>query len=123
MNVSFKEVSGGILAPRGFRAAGVFGDITRLGSGKGSQTGGTRDVALIVSDIPAAVAGLFTTNQICAAPVKVCLSRMSRGVAQAVVVNSGNANACTGRIGLADAMEMARFTARALRLKSEHMLV
>jgi glutamate N-acetyltransferase/amino-acid N-acetyltransferase len=76
-----------------------------------------------VSDVPAAVAGLFTTNQICAAPVKVCLSRMARGVAQALVANSGNANACTGRTGLVDAMEMTRFTARALQLKSEHILV
>jgi glutamate N-acetyltransferase/amino-acid N-acetyltransferase len=123
MNVSFKEVPGGILAPRGFRAAGVFCDIKRLGTGKGSQKGRKRDLALIVSDVPAAVAGLFTTNQICAAPVKVCLSRMARGVAQALVANSGNANACTGRTGLVDAMEMTRFTARALQLKSEHILV
>ncbi len=57
---------------------------------------------------------MFTTNQICAAPVKVCLQRVKKGVAQAIVVNSGNANACTGRQGLKDAIEMARVTAEAL---------
>ena len=50
--------------------------------------------------MPATVAGMFTTNQVCAAPVKVCAERVKRGTAQAIVVNSGNANVCTGRQGL-----------------------
>src|SRR5215471_1617779 len=106
MKLKLKQVAGSIVAPKGFRAAGVFCDIKRLGTGKGSERGRKRDLALIVSEIPAVVAGMFTTNQVCAAPVKVCLERVKRGVAQAVVANSGNANACTGRQGMKDAQAM-----------------
>jgi len=123
MKVKLTSVSGSIVAPRGFRAAGVFCDIKRLGTGKGSDKGQQRDLALIVSQAPATVAGMFTTNQACAAPVKVCLERVRKGRAQAVVVNSGNANACTGRQGLQDAREMARFTERALNLPAGAALV
>jgi len=94
-----------------------------LGTGKGSEKGNKRDLALIVSDVPAAVAGTFTTNQTCAAPVKVCLERVGLGRAQAIVANSGNANACTGKQGLKDALEMARFTERALSLPAGLALV
>ena len=117
------EIAGSIVAPRGFRASGVFCDIKRLGTGKGSEKGNKRDLALIVSDVPAAVAGTFTTNQTCAAPVKVCLERVGLGRAQAIVANSGNANACTGKQGLKDALEMARFTERALSLPAGLALV
>src|SRR5690606_33022725 len=116
MTAKFKTVTGSINAPQGFQSAGVFADIKRLGTGKGSNKGQKRDLALIVSDAPCTVAGLFTTNQICAAPVKVCLERMKRGQARAIVVNSGNANACTGRQGMADAREMAAFAEAALKL-------
>src|SRR5262249_60208809 len=85
--------------------------------------GQKRDVALIVAEVPAAVAGMFTTNQVCAAPVKVCVPRVHQGRAQVIVVNSGNANACTGRQGLSDALEMARFTERALNLPRGSALV
>jgi glutamate N-acetyltransferase/amino-acid N-acetyltransferase len=61
--------------------------------------------------VPATVAGMFTTNQVCAAPVKVCVERMKKGTAQAIVVNSGNANACTGKQGLEDAREMTALVA------------
>ncbi len=110
------EIAGSIVAPRGFRASGVFCDIKRLGTGKGSDKGDKRDLALIMSDVPAAVAGAFTTNQTCAAPVKICIERVRRGRAQVIVANSGNANACTGKQGFKDALEMARFTERALAL-------
>ena len=113
---SFKEVSGSIVAPKGFRAAGVFCDIKRLGTGKGSDKGPKRDLALIVSEAPASAAGMFTTNQVCAAPVKVCIERVGKRSARAIVANSGNANACTGGQGMADALEMARFTERAMAL-------
>ncbi|MGD0743558.1 MAG: bifunctional ornithine acetyltransferase/N-acetylglutamate synthase, partial [Verrucomicrobiota bacterium] len=102
----FKEIPGSIVAPQGFLASGVFCDIKRLGTGKGSDKGRKRDLALIVSEVPATVAGMFTTNQVCAAPVKVCVERVKQGTAQAIVVNSGNANACTGKQGLQDAREM-----------------
>ncbi|HPC61114.1 MAG TPA: bifunctional glutamate N-acetyltransferase/amino-acid acetyltransferase ArgJ [Verrucomicrobiota bacterium] len=123
MKIKLKSVSGSVVAARGFRASGVFCDIKRLGTGKGSEKGRKRDLALIVSDVPAAVAGMFTTNQVCAAPVKVCVPRVRKGSAQAIVVNSGNANACTGQQGLRDAGEMARFTERALALPRGSALV
>jgi len=101
MKMQFKSINGSIVAPIGFMASGVFCDIKKLGTGKGSNKGQKRDLALIVSEAPATVAGMFTTNQVCAAPVKVCLERVKKGTAQMVVVNSGNANACTGKQGLA----------------------
>ena len=106
MKAPFPETTGSILAPRGFLASGVFCDIKRLGTGKGSNKGQKRDLALIASTVPASVAGMFTTNQVCAAPVKVCAQRVRGGTARAIVVNSGNANACTGRQGLQDALAM-----------------
>ena len=123
MNSIFKVIPGSIVAPRGFLASGVFCDIKRLGTGKGSEKGRKRDLALIVSEVPATVAGMFTTNQVCAAPVKVCLERVENGAAQAIVVNSGNANACTGGQGRKDAYEMAALTAKALHMPAEHVLV
>jgi len=123
MKVNLTAVPGSIVAPQGFRASGVFCDIKRLGTGKGSEKGQKHDLALIVSDTPATVAGLFTTNQVCAAPVKVCLERVKKGRAQTIVVNSGNANACTGRQGLLDAREMVRFTEQALNLPGGSALV
>jgi glutamate N-acetyltransferase / amino-acid N-acetyltransferase len=123
MKNKFKEIPGSIVAPNGFLASGVFCDIKRLGTGKGSNKGPKRDLALIVSETPATVAGMFTTNQVCAAPVKVCVERMKKGVAQIVVVNSGNANACTGKQGMADAREMVSFTERTLALSAGRCLV
>jgi glutamate N-acetyltransferase/amino-acid N-acetyltransferase len=123
MKKLFKKIANSIVAPRGFLASGVFCDLKRLGTGTGSDKGQKRDLALIVSEVPAAVAGMFTTNQVCAAPVKVCVERVKRGVAQAIVVNSGNANACTGRKGLQDAHAMTAGLARHLRLPADHVLV
>src|SRR5215831_2377393 len=123
MQTDFRRIPGSVVAPRGFRASGVFCDIKRLGTGKGSEKGQKRDLALLVSDAPATVAGMFTTNQVCAAPVKVCLERVKKGTAHAVVLNSGNANACTGKQGLEDAREMVRFAERALDLPTGSVLV
>jgi len=123
MKKSFKEISGSVIAPRGFLASGVFCDIKRLGTGKGSNKGQKRDLALIVSETPATVAGMFTTNQVCAAPVKVCVERVKKGTARAVVINSGNANACTGKQGLQDAREMVRYAERALNVPKGSVLV
>src|SRR5512137_2988909 len=123
MKAPLSAIQGSILAPRGFTASGVFCDIKRLGTGKGSEKGKKRDLALIVSEVPATVAGMFTTNQVCAAPVKVCVPRARHGQARAVVVNSGNANACTGKQGMRDALEMARFTEQALHLPEASVLV
>lgn len=110
----FEIIQGGITAPTGFLASAVFCDIKRLGTGKGSNRKKKKDLALIVSETPATAAGLFTTNQVCAAPVKVCLDHLAKPVARAVVVNSGNANACTGPQGKRDALAMAAATARSV---------
>jgi glutamate N-acetyltransferase/amino-acid N-acetyltransferase len=107
----FRQVAGSICAPRGFKCAAIFCDIKKLGTGKGSEKGQKRDLALIVSDAPAAVAGVFTTNQVCAAPVKISRQHARNEHARAIVVNSGNANACTGRQGLRDAQTMTRLAA------------
>lgn len=123
MKLKFKVIEGSIVAPQGFLASGVFCDIKRLGTGKGSQKGKKRDLALIVSEVPATVAGMFTTNQVCAAPVKVCVERVKKGKAQAIVVNSGNANACTGKQGMKDAREMTAVLAKELHLPEAEVLV
>src|SRR6266700_3532331 len=123
MNTKFSRVTGSIVAPRGFLASGISCDIKRLGTGKGSEKGRKRDLALIVSEVPATVVGMFTTNQICAAPVKVCIQRVKKCVAQAIVVNSGNANACTGKQGLRDAFALTDLVAQALHMPAEQVLV
>ena len=125
MKLTFKTIEGSVVAPKGFSAGGVFCDIKRLGTGKGSDKGQKRDLALIVSEAPATVAGMFTTNQVCAAPVKVCLERIKKGmgIAQAVVVNSGNANACTGKEGLRDAKAMTEIAGRELNIPAEKIFV
>jgi glutamate N-acetyltransferase/amino-acid N-acetyltransferase len=123
MKRTFKEIAGSVVAPQGFRAAGVFCDIKRLGTGKGSNKGRKHDLALIVSEVPATVAGMFTTNQVCAAPVRVCIERVKKGTARAIVVNSGNANACTGKQGLQDAREMVRHAERTLNFPKGSVLV
>jgi glutamate N-acetyltransferase/amino-acid N-acetyltransferase len=123
MSDRIRVIEGSITSPRGFRAAGVFCDIKRLGTGKGSDKGPKRDLMLIASDGPAAVAGMFTTNQVCAAPVKVSLPHASKARAQAIVSNSGNANACTGKQGMKDATAMVRMAARAMGLAEQDVLV
>lgn len=121
--MKLKPITASITAPKGFKASGVFCDIKRLGTGKGSDKGQKRDLALVVSEQPAAVAGMFTTNQVCAAPVKVCVERVKSGSARAIVINSGNANACTGAQGLKDAKEMVTFAEQALNLPRGSALV
>jgi glutamate N-acetyltransferase/amino-acid N-acetyltransferase len=119
----FKRIEGSICAPQGFKAAAVFCDIKRLETGKGSEKGRKRDLGLIVSDASAAVAGMFTTNQVCAAPVKLSASRAAKRFARVIVVNSGNANACTGRRGIADAKRMTETAAAVLKLRESDVLV
>jgi glutamate N-acetyltransferase/amino-acid N-acetyltransferase len=102
-----------VTAPRGFLASGVHCGIKQR----------KPDLALVVSESPATVAGVFTTNRIQAAPVRWCREVVRRGVARAVVVNSGNANACTGDRGWQDVREMAERTALALGVPPEQVLV
>jgi glutamate N-acetyltransferase/amino-acid N-acetyltransferase len=100
--------------PAGFRAAGV---------AAGLKKSGKPDVGLLVSDVPAAAVGVFTTNRVQAAPVVYTKRNLRKGTARAIVVNAGNANACTGRQGAADAKAMARATGSALGVAPGQVLV
>jgi glutamate N-acetyltransferase/amino-acid N-acetyltransferase len=113
-NGDWEVLPGGVTAPRGFRAAGVIAQVRKKGR---------RDLALIYSEVPAVAAGVFTRNQVKAAPVLVTQKNLAGGKAQAVVVNSGVANACTGPQGIADAWQMARWTGEALKIPPEHVVV
>jgi len=123
MNRNIRIIEGSVTTPLGFCAAGVFCDIKQLGTGKGSDKGQKRDLMLLASDCPATVAGMFTTNQVCAAPVKVSIPHASKARAQAIISNSGNANACTGRQGMKDALAMVNATAKALGMSAQDVLV
>ncbi len=82
---------------------------------------GRKDLALIYSEAEANTAGMFTSNKVKAAPVKLDMKKIRSGRGQAIIVNSGNANACTGKKGMEDAVEMTRLVA--LRLKMKPSLV
>jgi glutamate N-acetyltransferase/amino-acid N-acetyltransferase len=84
------------------------------GISAGIKKDGRRDLGLIYSETPARVAGLFTTNVVKAAPVQLDMERTKRGLCQAIIVNSGNANACTGVQGLRDAKRISSLVARQL---------
>jgi glutamate N-acetyltransferase/amino-acid N-acetyltransferase len=105
-----------MLLPKGYRFAGVH-------CGLRANEPGRLDLALVVSDTPAAAAGVFTQNRVAAAPVQVCRERLPRADARGVVACSGNANACTGEQGLADARRMAELAARAVGCSPEQFLV
>jgi len=109
-----KQINGGITAVAGIRAAGLHAGI---------KAADAKDVALIVTDTPATAAGVFTKNSVTAAPVLVCREHLNDGRAQAVIVNSGNANACTGEVGMANARQMAAATAEQLGIDANLVLV
>lgn len=104
---------GAITYPKGFRAAGVRAGIKQSGE----------DMALIVSDVPAAAAGVFTKNVVKAACVTINQSRLPSGSVRAALVNSGNANSYTGAQGHADALETSALTAGLLDVAPESVLV
>jgi glutamate N-acetyltransferase/amino-acid N-acetyltransferase len=89
----------------------------------GIKKSGKLDMGLIVSDQPAVSAGVFTTNKVVAAPVILSSPRVRGGLCQAILVNSGNANACTGQDGLNDAIASADLVAEALKLNPELVAV
>jgi glutamate N-acetyltransferase/amino-acid N-acetyltransferase len=106
----------GATAPLGFRAGIGCADVR----GEGSRRA---DVALLISDTRATAAGVFTRNRVKAAPVVVSQLHLKKGAARAVVVNSGNANACTGSQGLADALRMAQTAADVVDCEPGEVLV
>ncbi len=89
----------------------------------GIKKSGKPDLAMIVADRPAVCAGTFTTNRVVAAPVVVTRDRLRAGLCQAILVNSGNANACTGEQGLADARRCAAMAAARLGIAEELVAV
>ena len=101
-------------APAGYRAAGI---------ACGIKESGAKDLALIVSDREASAAGVFTTNRVQAAPIRINRAHLASGTARAIIVNSGNANACTGDPGEQDAALTAQEVAKSLSLSSEDVLV
>jgi len=100
--------------PKNFQFAGV---------SCGIKASGNNDVSLFVTHSEATVAGVFTQNRFCAAPVTLCKERLSQGLANAVVVNSGNANACTGDEGLANANAMVNQVAGLLHVDASRVYV
>lgn len=114
MTQEVRLVPGGVTAPRGFRAG--------VASARIKQEGRS-DVALLVSDRSASVAGVFTKNRIQGAHVRLDRERVAGGCARVVVINSGNANACTGPRGLEDARRMAACASEALGVPEPMVLV
>lgn len=107
-------VKGGVCSAKGFRAAGV---------GAAIKYEGRNDVALLVADAPCAAAAVFTTNRVAAAPVLYDREIVKGGRVQAILANSGCANACTGEAGLKDAKLSALVTAGELGIDPQHVLV
>lgn len=112
----FKPVPGGITAPKGFRAGAVScgiknPEVMRL------------DLAMVYSEHKTRAAACFTTNKVKAAPVRVSSQHVANGDVRAIIANSGNANACTGPRGIADAKAMTRAAAEHLDLDMEQVMV
>jgi len=110
------SVQGGVTAPRGFSASS---------SSCGIKKSGKRDVAILFSEKICTAAAVFTSNSLKAAPVLFCAEqlRRSRGRLQAVVINSGNANALTGEAGISDTRRTAAFASARLGVREEHVAV
>jgi glutamate N-acetyltransferase/amino-acid N-acetyltransferase len=110
-----KEIEGGVTAAQGFSAGAVLAGI------KKGRT--KKDLALIVSKVPAKAAACYTTNVVKGAPIQVTQEHLKDGLARAVIVNSGNANTCNGPQGLGHAKDMARFAAKGLGIPETEVIV
>lgn len=108
------KIKGGVTAPNGFLAAGIHAGI---------KPAPLPDLALITSTYPGIMAGMLTQNRIVAPPVILCQLQLKKHTGQAIIVNSGNANALTGTQGMDDAMEMRKLVATALRFPMSSVFV
>ncbi|MGX7125924.1 bifunctional glutamate N-acetyltransferase/amino-acid acetyltransferase ArgJ [Enterococcus viikkiensis] len=108
-----KIIAGTIASPKGFHAAGLHSGLKKT----------KKDLGMIYSDVPAAAAAVYTTNQVKAAPIFVTKEAMVDGTIQAVVVNSAYANACTGKIGSENALAMQALAAEQLAVPKETVAV
>jgi glutamate N-acetyltransferase/amino-acid N-acetyltransferase len=110
----YNECPCGITGPKGFYAAGVHSGVKKV----------KKDLALVYSTVPARGAGIFTTNKVPAAPVLIDKRQLERSSSfRAILVNSGNANACTGERGYNDALGMVAATAETLHIDPRSVLV
>jgi glutamate N-acetyltransferase/amino-acid N-acetyltransferase len=113
--VDWQVISGGVTAPKGFQAAGI---------AAGLKPSGTPDLALIVSECDAIAAGVFTTSHVRAACVDYCRQRLeARANARAILINAGQANACTGNQGWVDTLDSANSAAAALNISADAVLI
>jgi len=111
----WQEIPGGVTAPRGYRAAGI---------AAGLKPSGLPDLALILSDVEAIAAGVFTTSHVRAAPVDYCRERLqAKASARAILCNAGQANAATGEQGWRDALESAKALGQALNIPADSILL
>ena len=108
------QIKGGVCAPRGFSAAGIHCGIRKNKNNK--------DLALIYSLVPCKTAALYTSNKVKAAPLYVTMNHLKDGIAQAVIVNSGNANACAPK-GEENAVRMTVAASKALGIPRENIVV
>jgi glutamate N-acetyltransferase/amino-acid N-acetyltransferase len=108
-----ETLAGSITLPLGYAASGV---------ACGLKKNGQPDLALLVSDRPAAAAGVFTRNKVKGHSLQLCMQQIQAGTAQTVIINSGNANACVGEEGLEDARVMAALAAAAVGCPSSQVL-
>ncbi len=116
MALGFSEIIGGITAPLGFAASATWCGIKEHGNA-------AADLAIVASTVPAVAAATFTTNKIKAAPVRVSASHLRSSETRAIIINSGNANACTGSTGIQHAKRMAHAAAKEGRWKERQVLV
>ena len=116
MPTPYRKISGGVCAPKGFLANAVSAGIKNPDAER-------LDLALIYSETPCVAAGTFTTNRVKAAPVRVSQAHLRDRDVQAILANSGNANACTGVTGIEDARKSARTVAKALGLRQSQVAI
>ena len=107
---------GGVTSPRGFLAGAT-------GAGIKTENGSRLDLGILHSEVPCTAAAVFSQNKVKAAPVILSQQRLAKNRAMAVVINSGYANSCTGKLGIDNAAEMARLAARHIGVAPEEVLV
>lgn len=113
--MNIKYIDGGVTAPNGFLASGI-----HCGLKPGSLK---KDLALIYSEVPASAAGMYTKNKVKGAPIYITKEHLTNKKAQAIIINSGNANTCNGDDGLLKAKKMTSLQAKELNLKADDVLV
>ena len=113
--MKFKVIDGGVTAPKGFLASGI-----HCGVKEGTTK---KDLALIYSEVMANGAGMYTLNKVKGAPIQISKNHLHNGKAQAIIVNSGNANTCNGENGLKNAETMTEVQAKALNIDTQDVVV